>query len=106
MKTNENRTGFSPITRRTFLKNGAVLTLGVAALSAGARAQTNKNSKLRIFQIGSGVPGSIGSLQRQQLKGYAPAEFVGFCDVDRNEMDKVAAQYPGSFKVVDYREAF
>lgn len=96
-------TSFSPITRRTFLKNGAILTVGVVALSAGARAQTNKNSKLRIFQIGAG---GIASLQRQQLKGYAPAEFVGFCDVDRNELDKVAAQYPGSFKASDYREVF
>ena len=103
MNTNQNRTTYTPITRRTFLKTGAVITVGVAALSAGARAQTNKNSKLRIFQIGAG---GIGSLQRQQLKGYPTAEFVGFCDVDRNELDKVAAQYPGSFKVSDYREAF
>ncbi|HEV8543106.1 MAG TPA: hypothetical protein VGR78_11990, partial [Verrucomicrobiae bacterium] len=103
---NEKRISSSPVTRRTFLKNGVALTIGVAALSPGARAQTNKNSRLRIFQIGSGVPGSIGSLQRSQLKGYAPAEFVGFCDVDRGELDKVAAQYPGSFKLVDYREAF
>jgi predicted dehydrogenase len=99
---NEKRTT-SPVTRRTFLKNGAILTIGVAALSAGARAQTNKNGRLRIFQVGCG---GIGSLQRQQLKGYAPAEFVGFCDVDRNELDKVSAQYPGSFKLADYREAF
>jgi predicted dehydrogenase len=99
----EKRIPTSPVTRRAFLKNGAVLTLGVAALSAGARAQTNKNGRLRIFQIGAG---GIAGLQRQQLKGYAPAEFVGFCDVDRTELDKVAAQYPGSFKVSDYREAF
>lgn len=93
----------TPITRRTFLKNGVVLTAGVAALSAGARAQTNKNSKLRIFQIGVG---GIGGLERQQLKDYPTAEFAGFCDVDRTELEKVAAQYPGSFKLADYREAF
>jgi predicted dehydrogenase len=100
---NANRTSPFPITRRTFLKNGAIITAGVAALSAGARAQTNQNSRLRIFQIGCG---GIGGLQRDKLKGYAPAQFVGFCDVDRNELDKVAAQYPGSFKITDYREAF
>jgi predicted dehydrogenase len=100
---NAKRIPTSPVTRRTFLKNGAILTMGVAALSAGARAETNKNGKLRIFQIGCG---GIGSLQRQQLKGYDRSEFVGFCDVDRNELDKVAAQYPGSWKLADYREAF
>ena len=100
---NSTRTSSSPITRRTFLKTGAVVTAGIATLSAPARAQTNKNSHLRIFQIGCG---GIGGLQRQQLKGYAAADFVGFCDVDRNELDKVAAQYPGSFKLSDYREAF
>jgi predicted dehydrogenase len=103
MDTTAKRLHSSPVTRRTFLKNGAVLTMGVAALSAGARAQTNKNGRLRIFQIGAG---GIAGLQRQQLKGYDPAEFVGFCDVDQAELDKVAAQYPGSFKLNDYREAF
>jgi predicted dehydrogenase len=103
MKMNEIKPRFSPVTRRTFLKNGIILTAGVAALSGKARAQTNKNSKLRIFQIGAG---GIAGLQRQQLKGYDSAEFVGFCDVDSKELDKVAAQYPGSFKVSDYREAF
>jgi predicted dehydrogenase len=111
MKTNENRPNvapqsISPVTRRTFLKNGVILTAGIAALSPAARAQTNQNSKLRIFQIGAGVAGAIGGMQRGQLKGYAPAEFVGFCDVDRGALDKVAAEYPGSWKVIDYREAF
>ncbi len=100
---NQNLPRRSPVTRRTFLKTGAILTAGVAALSAGARAQTNKNSRLRIFQIGAG---GIASLERSQLKGYAAAEFVGFCDMNQLELDKVAAQYPGSFKETDYRAAF
>ncbi len=103
MKMIDSRPVRSPITRRTFLRNGAILTAGVAALSAGARAQTNQNSKLRIFQIGVG---GIGGLERNQLKDYAAAEFVGLCDVDRVELDKVGAQYPKAFKVADYREAF
>ena len=106
MKTNENRPNASPVTRRTFLKNGVILTAGIAALSPAARAQTNQNSKLRIFQIGAGVSGAIGSMQRGQLKNYAAAQFVGFCDVDSGALDKVAAEYPGSWKVIDYREAF
>jgi predicted dehydrogenase len=99
---NEQRT-VSPVSRRTFLKNGVILTAGVAALSAGARAQTNKNSKLRIFQIGAG---GIGGLQRDKLKGYDRCEFVGFCDVDSKELDKVASQFSGAWKLSDYREAF
>src|SRR5688572_11732970 len=93
----------SPITRRTFLRNGAILTAAAATLSPAARAQTNKNSKLRIFQIGCG---GIGGMQRSQLKGYERCEFVGFCDVDQKELDNVAKQYPGSWKLADYREAF
>ncbi len=106
MKENHSSTAKSPITRRTFLKNGAILTAGIATLSRSARAQTNKNSKLRIFQIGAGVPGSIGSLQRDGLKGHEMVEWAGFCDVEETALDAVAAKYPGSFKVVDYREAF
>ena len=108
MNTNSksNQSTFSPVTRRTFLKTGAILTAGIATLSPGARAQTNKNSKLRIFQIGAGVPGSIGSLQRDGLKGHEMVEWAGFCDVEESAIDAVAAKYPGSFKVIDYREAF
>lgn len=93
----------SPITRRTFLRNGAILTAAAATLSPAARAQTNKNSKLRIFHIGCG---GIAELQRGQLKGYERCEFVGFCDVDQKELDNVVKQYPGAWKLTDYREAF
>ena len=43
--------------------------------------ETNKNSKLRIFQIGVG---GIGALQRKGLKDHPMVEFAGFCDVDRH----------------------
>src|SRR3954469_5005039 len=84
----------SPITRRTFLRNGAILTASVAALSPAARAQTNQNSKLRIFQMGCG---GIGTMQRGELRKYDPAQFVGFADVNSDELNKTAEQYPGSF---------
>ena len=92
-----------PVTRRTFLKTGAIVTAGLAAPSFTTRAQTNKNSRLRILQIGVG---GIGSMQRGGLKGHPMVEFAGFCDVDRNILDKVAAGYPGAFKAADYREVF
>ena len=93
----------SPVTRRTFLRTGAVLTTAVAALSPAARAQTNANSKLRIYQIGVG---GIGSLQRNGLKDHPQVEWAGFCDVDSRELDKMKKQFPNAWTVKDYREGF
>lgn len=101
MKTNQQSP--SPITRRTFLRTGAIITAGVSSLSLSARAQTNKNSKLRIFQIGVG---GIGGLQRNGLKGHPMVEWAGFCDVDSRELDGIKKQNPGAWTVKDYREAF
>ena len=101
MKTNQHAS--SPVTRRTFLRTGAILTAGVSSLSRSARAQTNKNSKLRIFQIGVG---GIGGLQRNGLKGHPMVEWAGFCDVDSRELDGIKKQNPGAWTVKDYREAF
>ncbi len=94
---------FSPVTRRTFLQSGAILTAGLASLSLTGRAQTNLNSKLRIFQIGVG---GIGGLERNQLKNHPQVEFAGFCDVDRNELNKMAGEFPNAWRIADYREAF
>jgi hypothetical protein len=71
--------------------------------AATVRAATNKNSKLRIFQIG--VNG-IGNLQRKGLEGHPMVEFAGFCDVDQTAFAKVAKGYEGAWQVSDYREAF
>ena len=103
MKTTTTSPSFSPVTRRSFLKSGAIITAGVAALSWPARAQTNKNSKLRIFQVGVG---GIGGLQRGGLKGHPMVEWAGFCDVDRRETDRIKKEHPGAWILSDYREAF
>src|SRR5438045_3978622 len=103
MNTNQQRHSFSPVTRRSFLKNGAIVTAGIASLSLPARAEVNKNSKLRIFQIGVG---GIGGLQRTGLKGHPKVEWAGFCDVDRRELDQIKKQYPDAWLLSDYREAF
>ncbi|MBI3875971.1 MAG: Gfo/Idh/MocA family oxidoreductase [Verrucomicrobia bacterium] len=103
MKTTSSARSISPITRRTFLKTGAVLTAGVAALSAPARAQVNKNSKLRIFQAGVG---GIGGLQRSGLKGHPMVEWAGFCDVDQRELDRIKKDHPDAWLLKDYREAY
>lgn len=91
------------LTRRTFVKAGAMATASLAALPWRSRAQANKNSRLRIFQIGVG---GIGGLQRNGLKGHPMVEFAGFCDVDRRELEGIQKQYPGVWTVRDYREAF
>ena len=94
---------FSPVTRRSFLKSGAIITAGVAALSLPARAQVNKNSKLRIFQIGVG---GIGGLQRSGLKGHPSVEWAGFCDVDKRETERIKKEQPNAWTIQDYREGF
>ena len=71
MNTQSNSPTGSPVTRRSFLKSGAIATAGIASLSLSARAQVNLNSKLRIFQIGVG---GIGGLQRDGLKGHPQIE--------------------------------
>src|SRR5436190_17113729 len=103
MKTKQNSSSISPVTRRSFLKTGAIVTAGIASFSLPARAQVNKNSKLRIFQIGVG---GIGSLQRDGLKGHPQVEWAGFCDVDRRELDQIKKQHPEAWTISDYREAF
>lgn len=107
MKTNPPPSVPSPVTRRTFLKTGAIATAGIASLSFAARAQTNKNSKLRMFQIGVGVKnGGIGDMQRNGLKGHASVEWAGFCDVDRREIEAIKQEFPKAWATTDYREAF
>src|SRR5687768_15504009 len=102
MKTQTDSKSFSPVTRRTFLKTGAIVTAGLAALNLPARAQANKNSKLRLFQIGIG---GVGGMQRGGLKGHPMIEWAGFCDVDQRELDKIKKEHPDAWTVKDYREA-
>src|SRR2546426_8499822 len=103
MNTKQQRHSSSHMTRRSFFKKGAIVTAGIASLSLPARAQVNKNSKLRIFQIGVG---GIGGLQRDGLKGHPQVEWASFCDVDRRELDQIKKQHPDAWTLTDYREAF
>ena len=90
--------------RRQFLKAGAALGMGVLASNAATvRAATNKNSKLRIFQIGTG---GIGGMQRKGLKGHPMVEFAGFCDTDTTMFSRIEDYHGDYWTVTDYREAF
>ena len=102
MNTKQQPPSFFPVTRRSFLKTGAIVTTGLAALSLPARAQVNKNSKLRLFQIGAG---GIGTMQQGGLKGHPMIEWAGFCDVDSREIDRIKKQHPDAWTLSDYREA-
>ncbi len=103
MKHNSSSLPVRPVTRRSFLSTGAILTTGIASLSRRARAQTNKNSKLRIFHIGVG---GVAAMQRKGLKDHPMVEFAGFCDVDKRELDKISKEFPSAWTLQDYREAF
>ncbi|MCB1061832.1 MAG: Gfo/Idh/MocA family oxidoreductase [Verrucomicrobiae bacterium] len=90
--------------RRHFLKSS--LALGAGALFSNAatiRAATNKNSRLRIFQIG--VSG-IGAMQRKGLAGHPMVEFAGFCDIDDSAFSGIEKDHGDAWRVKDYREAF
>lgn len=101
----ETPTKKSPLERRQFLKSSAIFGAGfVASNAAAVRAATNKNSNLRIFQIG--VNG-IGNMQRKGLQGHARVEWAGFCDVDETAFVKVDSDpYKDAWRIKDYREAF
>ncbi|MBI1177984.1 hypothetical protein GC207_11175 [bacterium] len=107
MNTNSIPDQKRPVTRRAFLKTGAVATVGIASLSLRARAQTNKNGNLRIYQIGIGAKnGGIGSLQRAGLRGHPKVEWAGFCDVDSREREAILQEHPKAWTIADYREGF
>ncbi len=93
-----------PSSRRQFLRSASALGAFSFVANAGvARAATNKNSKLRIFQIGTG---NIGGMQRKGLEGHPMVEFAGFCDIDESAFNQVKEKYAGAWHLTDYREAF
>lgn len=90
------------LSRRTLLMAGAAA--GVGALSLPAFARPARDSKLRVLSIG--VVGTIGGEDRRIIGEHPDAEIVGLCDVDREAIDKAAADHPDAFTCEDYREAF
>ncbi|MEX2580830.1 MAG: Gfo/Idh/MocA family oxidoreductase [Verrucomicrobiales bacterium] len=90
--------------RRGFLRSSAALGAGaLVSNAASVRAATNKNSRLRIFQIGTG---GIGGMQRKGLKGHPKVEFAGFCDIDETMFSRIEDYHGDYWTVTDYREAF
>jgi len=81
-------------------------TIGLAAASSvipTLGASANKNSKLRILQIGVG---GMGSVDRTVLSKHPKVEIAGLCDVDKTILTKAASQFPKAKTYNDCRDAF
>lgn len=98
-----DRTATNPTSRRKFLAASSVTAAGALLSPKRLGAQAYKNSKLRILQIGTG---GIGELDRSKIKTHPMAEFVGFCDIDKNILSAISKEFPNAFTLVDYRDAF
>lgn len=87
--------------RRRFLKTSAA---GAAAISAGvwsevpAQESNSANDKLKILCVGTANRASA------DISGVAGENIVGLCDVDKNYLDRAAAQHKGAKLYADYRE--
>lgn len=87
--------------RRKFLA-----TTGLAAASSltpSFGAAINKNSKLRILQVGVG---GIGGMDRGALIKHPKVEFAGLCDINRQHLDRVAKDFPKAKTYRDCRVAY
>lgn len=98
--------GISGVSRRDFVRATSFSAAGLAVFGASglARASSRSDTKLRVLSVG--VVGTIGEADRRQVGGHPLAEIVGLCDVDREALDKAAAEHPDAFTCADYREAF
>ena len=85
--------------RRTFLKSSS--GAAAAVLLSGLPSSASQTSdKLRIAVIGCGGRGGAN------LRGVSSEHIAVLCDVDRNNLDKAAAQHPKARKETDFRRVF
>ncbi len=80
--------------------------MGLAAasgLTPSLGASANKNSKLRILQVGVG---GIGGMDRNALVKHPKVEIAGLCDVNQRTLDKVAKGFPKAKTYNDCRVAY
>lgn len=98
-----NHTATTSMSRRKFLAVSSIIAAGALLPPKRLGAEANKNSKLRILQIGAG---GVGELDRSRIKTHSRVEFVGFCDIDKNILAAISKEYPDAFTLADYRLAF
>lgn len=92
------------ISRRQFLKSGAVAAAGLAVVPntvlGKAAGHTSPSDKLNILGIGIGGRGSA------VLRDLESQNIIGLCDVDWNYADHVFKRYPKAKKFNDYRKMY
>ena len=87
--------------RRQFLSTIGLTLASTITPTLGASA--NKNSKLRILQIGVG---GIGELDRNALSKHPMVEIAGLCDVNPLNLNGAAKAFPKAKTYSDARDAF
>jgi predicted dehydrogenase len=88
----------SPLSRRQFLRNTALIALATPALRLSA---ASPNSKLQHACIGVG---GMGWPDLQSVASHPRAQIVALCDVDRNHLQHAASAHPNARKYTDWRE--
>lgn len=88
-----------PIKRRTFIKSTAAFGAGVLFLKSGilARGQS-PNNKLNIAAIG------VGGRGHADLSECKSENIVALCDVNTNNLEKAAKEFPGAKTYDDWRK--
>jgi predicted dehydrogenase len=85
--------------RRSFIRSAGGVATAVWAVRPRLSASA-PGEKLRLAVIGCGGRGAAN------LKGVSSEQIAVLCDVDRNALDKAAAEYPQARKEVDFRRVF
>lgn len=95
----EKTTTSASVNRRGFMQ-----AAGVAAVSSGvwsevaAQESNSANEKLKIICVGTANRASA------DISGIKSQDIVALCDVDKNYLDRAAAQFKGAKTYADYRE--
>lgn len=94
----------STMSRRKFLKTGAIAAAGLTVVPSSVLGQkfgsTAPSDKLNIAGIG------VGGRGFGVLKGLESQNIVGLCDVDWKYSDKAFKYFPNAKKYFDYRKMY
>ncbi len=94
-----NRQFAGSLSRRRFLKQAVAAGAGAFAAPAVLSAR-NPNERLNIAIVGSGGRG------RANLRGVKSENIVALCDVNENNLNAAAKDYPAARKFRDFRKMF
>jgi len=86
--------------RRSFLQTSAAIGAAATLSAPNILRARNLNEKLNIAIIGSGGRG------RRNLAEFKSENIVALCDVNENNLNAAAQQYPKARKATDFRNCF